>query len=590
METIDRIRFAALEVLRPPVEAPLAQWIEQNIFLPSTASATPGRMNLYAYQRGICDALDDPSISEIVISKSARVGFTALLSGYIGHCVAVNPAPILVTQPTTDDSRAFSVDTEALFEASQNLRGLISDDADETGRSTMMRRLYPGGSLEFLSASSPRAFRRKLGKVAIADEIDAYPPTEEGSVLDLLKMRTQTYRDRKLIYGGTPIFDYGPVTKLYEQSDRRIFEVKCVECHDFAEIIWKDLKFDPENLEKPVEWCCPNCGCLIPESRKSEMVDNGRWRATAPENKSRAGFRINSLISPHYNARWSALVAEFMEAKRSPETLQSFVNLVLGEPWRTEGESFDEDSLYATRESFSLDNIPEDVLWLTLGIDCQDSRLEGIVMGHGQSGSLYVLSHEVWWGQIDGEDVWGELDSFLRQTWSHPTAGATLKIEACCIDEGSGGHVEYVRAFTRHRWNRRITAIKGVGGFSRPHLERSGAKGLQLWIAGVDALKSGIFARLSRGNGIHFSETLTPTYFEQLTSERRQVIYSKGQPQARFVRLPGRAAEGLDATAYAWAAARLINVKPEIRAGELASAAAPKPKAPQIIRSKWIGG
>lgn len=110
--------------------------------------------------------------------------------------------PVLAVQPTVDDARVWSVDIEGQFEASPALRGLISDDADPSGRSTMMRRLMPGGSLEFLSASSPRAFRRKLGRVAIADELDAYEMSEEGSIVNLLRMRLQTYRDRLLIYGG----------------------------------------------------------------------------------------------------------------------------------------------------------------------------------------------------------------------------------------------------------------------------------------------------------------------------------------------------------------------------------------------------
>ena len=88
METLERIRGNALEVLRPPADRPLADWIESNIILPSVASATPGKMKLYAYQRGICAALDDPGITEVVIQKSARIGFTALLAGYVGHCVA----------------------------------------------------------------------------------------------------------------------------------------------------------------------------------------------------------------------------------------------------------------------------------------------------------------------------------------------------------------------------------------------------------------------------------------------------------------------------------------------------------------------
>lgn len=582
MDTLERIRRDALETLRPPKAQPLADWVEGNIFLPSTASATPGRMRLYAYQRGICEALDDPETSEIVIQKSARIGFTALLAGFIGHTVATAPAPILATQPTADDSRAFSVDIEALFESSPAIRGLISDDADETGRSTMMRRLYPGGSLEFLSASSPRAFRRKLGKIVIADEIDAYAPTDEGNVLDLLRMRSQTYRDRRIVFGGTPIFDHGYVTRLFDASDKRVFEICCPSCREHFELKWQHVRWD-DGQPETAHVICPHNGCVIEEKEKATAIEAGRWRATAPEVKGRAGFRINSLVSPHFNARWSKLVEEFLEAKRSPETLQTFTNLVLGEPWRTEGDDLDEHELFGRREAFTLDTLPPDVLWLTVGIDCQDDRLEAVICGHSLS-DFYVLEHRVFWGAIDGESVWQEADSMLRETWKHPN-GAMIGISAACVDSGDGGHTEIVTSFTKPRFGRRIVPIKGVSGFSRPVLQKSGSQ--HLWLVGSDAAKSQLFARIARSTGIRFGEDLQPIYFEQLTSERRVVRYSRGQPIARFERIKGKRAETLDATAYAWAARSLINQNTDRRAEELSSQGAPK-KQPAIIRSKWL--
>ena len=72
---IELIRRNALQALRPPANIPLAEWIEANIHLPQTASATPGRMRLWAYQRGICDAIDDPEIERVTVLKSARIGY-----------------------------------------------------------------------------------------------------------------------------------------------------------------------------------------------------------------------------------------------------------------------------------------------------------------------------------------------------------------------------------------------------------------------------------------------------------------------------------------------------------------------------------
>jgi phage terminase large subunit GpA-like protein len=586
MGTIESVRRNALQALRPPADIPTADWIEQNIYLPQTASALPGRMQLWAYQRGICDALDDPGIEKITVLKSARIGYTALLTGIIAANVSNAPAPILVVQPTQDDARDYAVDVEQVFEASPNLRGLLTDESDDSGRSTMLARRFAGGSLKFVAAKSPRNLRRHTAKILILDEIDGFEASQEGDPIELATMRTMTFRDRKIIAGSTPVFDYGPATRLYDKSDRRIYEVCCPSCGEFAEIKWADIRWSEGQLDS-AHWVCPSHGCVVEERHKPGMVAAGRWRSTAPDVKGHAGFKVNALISPHFNASWGKLVAEFLEAKKSPETLQTFTNLVLGEPWRMEGEDLNEHELYSRREAFSLGALPEDVLFLTAGVDCQDDRLECVIMGHGRS-DIFTLNHSVFYGPIDGEAVWQDLDSLLKERWNHPKGG-TIGIDAACIDSGDGGHTEIVNSFCRPRFGRRVVAIKGMGGFSRPMLEKSGAKGQLLWLAGVDAIKSQLFQRLARGQGVRFAVSLAPIYFEQLTSERRVVRYTRGTPVARFERIKGKRAESLDATVYAWAARQLIGQAADRRELELSTPAAPA-KVQRVIKSKWLDG
>ncbi len=581
---IELIRRNALQALRPPANVPLAEWIEANIHLPQTASATPGRMRLWAYQKGICEAIDDPETERVTVLKSARVGYTQLLSGIIASYCANQPCPILAVQPTADDARDYAVDLEALFEASPVLRGILSDEADETGRSTMLNRKFPGGSLKFLAAKSPRNLRRHTAKILLLDEIDGYEVSQEGDPIALAEMRTLTFRDRKIIAGSTPVFDFGPATRLYSKSDQRVFEVPCPGCGEFSEVKWADIRWaegDPDSAH----WVCPSHGCIVEERQKPAMVAAGRWRATAPHVKGHAGFKINALVSPHHNARWGKLVAEFLEAKKSPETLQTFTNLVLGEPWKTEGEDLDEHELFQRREAFTLPTMPEDVLFLTCGVDCQDDRLELVLMGHGRS-DLFILDHRVLWGAIDGDAVWQDLDSLLRERWTHPKGG-TIGIDACAIDSGDGGHTDLVHAFTRPRFGRRVVSIKGVPGFSRPFLQRSGSKGAPLWLVGSDAVKSQLFNRLSRGEGVRFAETLEPVFFEQLTSERRVVRYTHGKPVARFERVKGKRAETLDATVYAWAARQIVGQNVDRREVELESKSV-KPPLIKLRKSKWL--
>ena len=215
MATIELCRKAALDALRPPPALALADWIESNIFLPSTVSATPGRMRLWAYQRGICEALDDPEISRVTILKSARIGYTSLLTAVIGANVANSPAPILVVQPTSDDARDYATgDVDGVFDASPALRGLLREDADENGRSTMLNRRFPGGSVKFVAARSPRTLRRHNVKILLMDEIDGFEMTAEGDPISVAEKRTLAFRDRKIVAGSTPVFDHGPASRL----------------------------------------------------------------------------------------------------------------------------------------------------------------------------------------------------------------------------------------------------------------------------------------------------------------------------------------------------------------------------------------
>lgn len=583
--TIETVRRNAFRALLPPADLPLAEWVEESVFIPSSASATPGRMRLWSYQRGILDAVDDPEIERITVSKGARVGFTALGNAIVASFVAVQPSPILYIQPTADDARDSSVEFESMMEASPSLRGLLSDEADEAGRSTMMARRFAGGSLKFLAAKAPRTLRRHSARAVFGDEIDAWEVSAEGSPIELATMRTLTFSNRKLIFGGTPIFDHGAVTTLYAQSDQRVFELPCPECGEFREIAWSDIRW-PEGKPEEAAWCCPGCGCLIEERHKPLMVQKGRWRATSQGQRGHAGFRVNCLVSPHPNAAWGKLAAEFLIAKRAPETLQTFTNLILGEPWRTQGDEIDDATLRGRAEPFSLDALPPEVLLITVGVDCQDDRLEAVTLGHAKDGTVFTLDHRTFWGRIETDTPWAELDDHLKTRWQHP-AGGTIGVDAAAVDEGSGGHVERVRAFCRPRFARRVVNVKGVPGFARPFMERSGSKFATLWLAGVDALKSALFARLDAGQGVRFSQALPPVFYEQLVSERRVVRYSRGVPQARFERIPGRRAEALDAFNYAMAARQIIGGSLDRREAEVSTPAALK-KAPMVSRSKWL--
>ena len=310
----------------------------------------------------------------------------------------------------------------------------------------------------------------------------------------------------------------------------------------------------------------------------------------APEMVGHAGFRLNALVSLLPNASWAKLAAEFLRAKDDPTTLRVFVNTILGEPWRGEGNDLDEATLAARVEPFSLDDVPAEVLAITVGVDVQGDRLEATVVGWSRDNTAFVLAHETLWGPPDDEEVWKDLDELLRQRWKHPHGG-TLKVDAAAIDAGSGGHYETVLAFCAPRLGRKCFAVKGVAGFARPAIQRAKLKrGKPLFLAGVDPIKAGLFAKLERGRGVRFSNTLTADYFSMLTSEKRVTQFVRGKPTTRFERKPGMRAESLDCLVYAYAAKAGLTLNAAafaMREDELRAPVPPKP-TPTVIRSQWM--
>jgi phage terminase large subunit GpA-like protein len=225
------------------------------------------------------------------------------------------------------------------------------------------------------------------------------------------------------------------------------------------------------------------------------------------------------------------------------------------------------------------------VLAITAGVDVQDDRLEITFLGWSRE-EIFVLGHSVVWGAPSDNTTWTELDDALKTVWKHPNGGV-LRLDAAVIDSGDGGVTDLVYSFTRPRLSRRVVSGKGVAGFARPAIQRSSAKGTPLFLIGVDALKSQLLNRLSRGRTIRFSRDLDSRFFEELTSERRVVRYVRGQPTRRFERIPGRRAEALDSTVYAMAARSLVNMDLGRREAELSSV--DMPAAPKtVIRSAWL--
>jgi phage terminase large subunit GpA-like protein len=98
---VERIRIKR----RKLTPLPLSRWIENTVRLPVGLSAEPGPIRLAPYMREIADAIGDPKVERVTCLKSARIGWTTVMSAAVAHFLIRDPCRVLTLWPTESDAR-----------------------------------------------------------------------------------------------------------------------------------------------------------------------------------------------------------------------------------------------------------------------------------------------------------------------------------------------------------------------------------------------------------------------------------------------------------------------------------------------------
>jgi len=510
------------------------------------------------------DACSDPEIREVVVMAGAQLGKSEAILNIIGYHIENDPSPILVLQPTVEMAQSFSKDRVAngLIRSTPCLRDKVRDPRARDSGNTTLHKVFPGGALTLVGANSPAGLASRPIRLVLCDEVDRYPSSagSEGDPIQLARKRANTFWNRKIVMVSTPTNKGASrIEEAFEESDQRHYYVPCKHCHHEQKMIWQNVRWEDGNPDSAA-YACSHCGVLWTDSDRRWSIRNGRWFAEQ-EFKGVAGFYINGLYSP-----WTPLadgVRDFLSMKKNPEQLRVWTNTYLGESWEDEGEQVDDFSLYERREDFKA-AIPEEVVFLTAGVDVQDNRLEASIIGWARDQESYVIDHKVMYGDPSTPQLWTQLDSLVGKTYE-TYDGRQMAIRATCID--SGGHfTNSVYQYAKKNAGKRVFAIKGVGGEGRPIAGRPTKNNVvrcPLFPIGVDTVKDLLFARMrieEAGPGyIHFNEHLDDEYFRQLTAEKIVTRFHRGFKKRVFQKVRARN-EALDCFVYAIGAFAILNI------------------------------
>ena len=536
----------------------LSAWADRKRVLAASGSAEPGmyRTSRVPYLREFQDALSDPTVEELVVMKSAQAGVTEVLVNALLRTIDLAPTPTLYVMPSLEMASALmrtrirpALDQMPELAAKVRSRTIMHVDVD-------------GAPIEVVGGRSTSALSSRAIGQLFGDELDRleHDLDGEGDPWVLAKARTATFTSRKIVAVSTPTIAGGSrIESLFLASDQRRLHVACPDC---GERIVPTLAQLVEQ-EAGVVWQCPACGHGVDEAGRAALVATGEWRPSAVS--AVRGYHIWAFYSP-----WVPM-AEIMkkktEAAQSPELSQTFSNLVLGEPWSPPATTVEISGLMAGREEFGT-LVPAGVRFLTLGVDCQDDQLVGLITGWGEREECWLVGVAVFTGDPGVDTPWAELGDLLAMPIPSAAGGAHTII-ASLVD--SGGHftdrVYHMTARLRKRghW---CYAAKGYAG-TRTTIQRSKTeRGTQRhFMVGVDGVKAALYARLNRIAGtapIHIPTSFDEALCRELTAEQLVLERNKWGRVRQIWKLPrGRANEMLDCLTYSYAAMKWTAPTPE---------------------------
>lgn len=577
--------------LRPDPEIKVSQWADTYRRLSTKLAAEPGpyRTARAPYLREIMDCLsvNDPT-RKVVFMKAAQVGATEAGNNWLGYIIHWAPAPVLAVWPTVEAAEKVSKQRiEPLIEESPELRRLIPPARARDSGNTLRIKEFPGGVLAMTGANSGVGLRSMPARFAFLDEIDGYPGDVdgEGDPVALVANRLRTFgRFSKMFLVSTPkIAGTSRVEREFMASDQRRYFVPCPHC---GEKQW--LKFERLRWEKGhpagVAYACEHCEQTFEERHKTNFLAEGEWRATAdPTEPGVAGFHISGLYSPLGWLSWQQIATEWEAAQGNEELLKAFKNTVLGEVWTERGEAPDWKRLSDRKEDQLIGTVPDEVLFLTAGVDIQHDRIECHVWGWGRGLRSWLVDVRILMGATTSPQVWRELTGLLSETWEREN-GQELQVSRFAVDTGDQAHIVY--AWVRSVNDKRVIAVKGMRGFDRnapvsgPSLVdvnekgKKVKKGLGLWLVTGDVFKAETyrFLRLERpteeevADGvvypdgyIHLPAGTTDEWLRQITAEQ---LVTEENRRTKFKKLIWKKIrernEALDCRVYARAAAWLI--------------------------------
>jgi phage terminase large subunit GpA-like protein len=577
---------AWLTACKPRERPPLSKFMAEH------ARTDDGqRIRPFPFQADMADAFTNLETQQVSCRKSSRIGYSTILQCFVAWAIKHDPRRQLFYQPTIDDAEKFSrddLDPVLQWPVVRSVATFKPRHADNQIRA----KRYKGGWIQIKGANSPKEFRRVTADDVLLEECDGYPwaSKEEGDPARLAFKRNLTSPRRFSAAGSTPkVKGFSRIDALFEQGSQEFRYVPCPTCGHMQMLVFGDgtgagIRWAPTDVPTRAWYQCEN-SCEIDEAEKAWMDENGEWRAhnpaAAPRHRS---FHVWAAYSQHPGAAWLEIAREFMEVRKDPNLLRTFVNQVLGEAWAERGEAPEWQRLYDRREKSMRLGTPSAKAALLIGAaDVQrggGGRIDLDVWAFGPNGRREFIERIEVFGSISDKATWKKLDQQVARTWVTED-GRTMRLARVAIDSGDGENTMEVYAWAR-RHPGFAMAVKGrhaiatnqlIGSPSWQDVTVNGRKlkkGVRLWNVGTSMAKLELFGDLEKEKPVdgdeypdgyvYLPDGTSDEWIKQLVAEELRIIRLRSGGFRREWHKVRDRNEALDNAVYARAVAFSLGV------------------------------
>lgn len=560
-------QYEALQLLSPPEQLTVSEWAEQYRMLDSKSSAMPGPWSndITPYLIGVMDEFNNYETEQIVFVKPTQIGGTEAMQNMIGYIIAQDPSPTMVVYPTDTLAKSVSENRlQPMLRATPEIAKKFDDN------SSLLELQFDGMYLSLVGSNSPSGLASKPIRFLMMDEVDKYPGAsgKEADPIKLATERTKTFHNRKVYITSTPTLKTGHIWKLKEDSDiEKHYFVPCPHCGEYIEFKFQNIKFpDDEGMSYAdraefATYVCQECGCVITDNDKHNMLRLGEWRTVRHNTKyvRNVAFWINTLYSPF--VRWSDIAKEFLLTKDDPESFQNFVNSWLAEPWEDTKLRTNAELVQERQTEVPPFVVPSWAKMLTGGVDVQESSLYWTIRAWGDFFTSQNIAH----GQALSFE---EIDRVMNIEYMTED-GEPLIVNLCLVDSGDQTDMVYDFCVIHSDY---ALPVKGASHAQLSHyklskINREGsiANGMTLVLVDGEKYKDMIASRMRKPNGKGSWMVYAgcdSEYATQVTNEHKVNVRSNGVVKQVW-RLKYSHADNhyLDTEVYAMAAADIMGVR-----------------------------